>query len=701
VAHPASEQDTGQAQPSRFQGLWWDTAHIAALSGFAIAQPLFNLLGKYPEFFVVRGSPRVDIVAFALLATLLPPALLVAIEALAGLISARVRWIVHLVFVCGLLSLIGLQVVKHLNYILTEFRSLVVIVLAAGLTALYARAAPLRSLLSWLAPAPLLFMCLFLFDSPVESLVLPTAAHASVADVSGTVPVVLIVFDEFPIATLMDKHQNIDASRYPNFAELSHETNWYRNATSVSGSTVRAVPAILTGQMPQRGLLPDFDDHPRNIFTLLGRRYRLRAYETVTHLCPSALCKGDYQQPSFTSRMRSLFDDTKVLYLHLVEPAEMEQHLPSVTTDWGNFESESGANVLSHGAILDTRVRTFDRFVNSIGPSQQPTLNMVHIEMPHARWQYLPDGRAYGASAQSLEIPGKTGDHWPPSWPVVDEAWQRHVLQAGFTDRLVGQAMQRLKQTGVWDKSLVIITADHGISFRAGSARRMLSATSGKDLVFVPMFVKLPGQTTGHTIDKHVQTIDIVPTIADVLGIQIPWHVDGHSMLSSYQSDHFTFDYKPFSDATMLQGRAQTVKRLLGMIGSGSGWDGVFAAGPAPQLFGKPVSSLPVGDDAPGTADLDDATASLLHNLPRNSPLVPDPIGGKIDGDVSPDSDIAVAVNGRIGAVTRAFDVGGGTRYSAMIPEQLLHPGANDVRIYLVSSDDGTLTLHSLGQVSS
>ena len=252
MAHPVPEQATEPAQPSRFQGLGWDAAHIAALSGFAIAQPLFNLLGKYPEFFVVRGSPRVDIVTFALLVTLLPPALLVAIEALAGLINARVRWAVHLVFVCGLLSLIGLQVVKHLNYILTEFRSLIVIVLAAGLTALYARAAPLRSLLSWLAPAPLLFMCLFLFDSPVESLVLPTAAHASVADVSGTVPVVLIVFDEFPIATMMDKHQNIDASRYPNFAELSHEANWYRNATTVSGSTVRAVPAILTGQMPQR-----------------------------------------------------------------------------------------------------------------------------------------------------------------------------------------------------------------------------------------------------------------------------------------------------------------------------------------------------------------------------------------------------------------------------------------------------------------
>ncbi|MEJ7714619.1 MAG: hypothetical protein WKF40_02475 [Thermoleophilaceae bacterium] len=39
--------------------------HIAALSTFALAQPLFDLLGKNPEFFAARGSAPWDIISFA------------------------------------------------------------------------------------------------------------------------------------------------------------------------------------------------------------------------------------------------------------------------------------------------------------------------------------------------------------------------------------------------------------------------------------------------------------------------------------------------------------------------------------------------------------------------------------------------------------------------------------------------------------
>jgi hypothetical protein len=35
----------------------WAFAHLAVLSTFALAQPLFELLRKNPEFFAARGSP--------------------------------------------------------------------------------------------------------------------------------------------------------------------------------------------------------------------------------------------------------------------------------------------------------------------------------------------------------------------------------------------------------------------------------------------------------------------------------------------------------------------------------------------------------------------------------------------------------------------------------------------------------------------
>ena len=47
-------------------------AHLLAASGFALAQPLFDILGKNPEFFAVRGSTPADIVIFALVITFVP-----------------------------------------------------------------------------------------------------------------------------------------------------------------------------------------------------------------------------------------------------------------------------------------------------------------------------------------------------------------------------------------------------------------------------------------------------------------------------------------------------------------------------------------------------------------------------------------------------------------------------------------------------
>jgi hypothetical protein len=61
--------------------------HLAALSAFALAQPLFSLLKDNPEFFAARGSTGFDIISFSVLLVLLPPLVLLLIELLVGLAS--------------------------------------------------------------------------------------------------------------------------------------------------------------------------------------------------------------------------------------------------------------------------------------------------------------------------------------------------------------------------------------------------------------------------------------------------------------------------------------------------------------------------------------------------------------------------------------------------------------------------------------
>src|SRR5439155_17454177 len=79
-------------------------ARLAGLSGVALAQPLFDLLGRNPEFFSVRGASSGEILVFALVLVLVPPAAFFALELAAGAVSKRAGEAVHLVLVGGLVA---------------------------------------------------------------------------------------------------------------------------------------------------------------------------------------------------------------------------------------------------------------------------------------------------------------------------------------------------------------------------------------------------------------------------------------------------------------------------------------------------------------------------------------------------------------------------------------------------------------------
>ena len=99
---------------------------------------------------------------------------------------------------------------------------------------------------------------------------------------------------------------------------------------------------------------------------------------------------------------------------------------------------------------------------------------------------------------------------------------QRELLQLQYTDRVLGAIVQRLRNYGIYQKAMVAVVADHGAAFIPGQSRRLLSRGNAGWILRVPLFVKLPDQRHGRIISHPVRTIDLLPTIADVLGIQHP-----------------------------------------------------------------------------------------------------------------------------------------------------------------------------------
>ena len=301
-------------------------AHLLAASGFALAQPLFDILGKNAEFFAVRGSTPGDIVLFALAVTFAPAVALLAVELVVGAVSRGASLALHLLFLGFLGAVFGVQALKRSGLDGTVVLIVGAVLVGVLVTLVVWRLRAAGSFLTLLGAAPLVFLALFLFTTPVERLVFPNAGtRAAAARVRASTPVVFLLFDEFPVIDLQDRTGGIDADRFPNFARLAGESTWFRNTTTLSASTTVAVPVILTGQTPTRGALPIFQDHPNNLFTLLGRRYRLVVTESQTRLCPPRLCRRKAE--SEDKRLSSLYADVRTVYLHLIKAVNQGRFL--------------------------------------------------------------------------------------------------------------------------------------------------------------------------------------------------------------------------------------------------------------------------------------------------------------------------------------------------------------------------------------
>jgi hypothetical protein len=121
--------------------------------------------------------------------------------------------------------------------------------------------------------------------------------------------------------------------------------------------------------------------------------------------------------------------------------------------------------------------------------------------------------------------------------------------------------------------------------------------------------------------------------------------------------------------------------------------ESVYRIGPDADLIGKPVAQLPV---EPSQAGFELKGRGLLNVVDLHTDLLPTWIEGRLTGKQAGQKELAIAVNGRIGATTWTFRSGGDARFAAMVPEESLHSGRNDVAVLLVDHAGGTRTLEQL-----
>ena len=671
--------------------------HVSGLWAIAVAHPLLDVLGRSPAFFVAHGFHLTETVLFLAALVLAAPLLLALAVWTAGLAGKRAgtaALALVVALMCGVLANLAL---KHAGV-----QTWILMVPAAALggllgAAAYLRYETLRTAVTVLSIAVLVVPLAFVARPGIRSLLKPAADQGPdlpSVDLSTVraVPIVLIVADEVPLVSLLDAHGEIDAGLYPHVAALARDGRWFRNATTVSDYTSWAVPAILTGMYPTGTLVPTAADHPDNLFVLLARTHRLRIVEAGTELCPRSVCV----RPGvpWRERVEGFTSDLRIIALHILLTDDLRVTLPPLTGDWANFDptgwrrERRQRRAAAHARRPD-RQQIVRRFIAELSAEGgQPAFYYLHSLLTHWPHRFLPGGQR---NATAAALPGEVRMGWTDDEWAVAQHQQRHLLNLRLFDGLLGQLLGRLRALGLYERALIVLTSDHGTAFQAGGLRRGFSDAIAAEVMRVPLIVKLPSGVswTGDgrsAVSRNVETIDVAPTVADVLGIDLPWKADGSSLLDPaapprpakrilVDSGQRTVTYPP--DGPDIR---DALRRRVALFG---GSENPYRT-PRPARFGDLVGRAVADLATEGsrvTVSLENA--ARFENVDPGAPAVPFDVSGTLSPAPGTPASIAVAINGTIHAVTRTW----ATKPDGFMATPTLEawrPGRNVVEVFLI-----------------
>ena len=132
-----------------------------------------------------------------------------------------------------------------------------------------------------------------------------------------------------------------------------------------------------------------------------------------------------------------------------------------------------------------------------------------------------------------------------PDTPRVRQDMANYIAMAQILDDKVGQVLRALDESGLRDNTLVIYTTDHGIAF-PGMKCNLTDAGIGVALIMqgAGLF------SGGRVVDAMVSHIDIFPTLCDLLAIEPPSWLQGHSILPLLRGDAESIRDEVFAEVT-------------------------------------------------------------------------------------------------------------------------------------------------------
>ena len=279
----------------------------------------------------------------------------------------------------------------------------------------------------------------------------------------------------------------------PNIDQLAGEGVLFRNAISAAPWTLPSAASFLTSQYP----------------CVLGISNR------------AAMIPGEF--PLLAELLKQQGYTTHGIVSHTMLSARL---------GFGRgFDSYDERSSLGHAGISAPAVT--DKATSFLQKShQKPFFLFQHYFDPHCdyhlhqQYNYYPSYKGNIRSGESIfSLWAKRQDM---SEDDIKYLFALYDSEISFTDQYIGTLLNELKQQGLYDNSIIILTSDHGEEFME---RGWIGHTSTlyQELLRVPLIIKFP-DSGARIVDTPVGLIDLMPTLLAYLGLKNPDGLEGKAL---------------------------------------------------------------------------------------------------------------------------------------------------------------------------
>lgn len=312
----------------------------------------------------------------------------------------------------------------------------------------------------------------------------------------------------------------------------------------------------------------EMKDITPNLDTLASEGVRFMHAHVTTPVCQpgrQSLITGLYPHNNGSEGFEPIDHDVTPLTSYLKKAGYMNgilgkevHHQPVLKYDWDyipHFTDPDSIWRSGHSRTPDLFYEYSDHFFKMAKRLDTPFFLSANSHDPH---------RPFSASKSEMD---SWGDNAPPvtkiyesdqiemlgylpDIPDVRKEVTQYYSGVHRTDRNIGAVLTALKENGLEDNTLVIFYSDHGAPFPFSKSQVYLNGTK------TPLIIKWPGVTTPGFVDEEhlVSTADLMPTILDIVDLEIPENLDGKSVVPLLETGEqelrpyiFTSFYQLFS----------------------------------------------------------------------------------------------------------------------------------------------------------